>query len=140
MNKIVAIDFDGTCVTHLYSAENPEVVGLPIGSVEYLRKLSKHGVKIILYTMRSGDHLTAAVNWFESHQINLWGVNVNPEQHTWSKSPKVYAQLYVDDAALGCPLMKDQISDRPFVNWKIVGPRLMKWAGIKKERVKKSVK
>ena len=44
-----------------------------------------------------------------------------------SLSPKCYAQLYIDDAALGCPLIYDpEISDRPFVNWNEVEYELSK--------------
>lgn len=45
---IIAVDFDGTCVTH----EFPEV-GKDIGAVPVLRELVEKGHKIILYTMRS---------------------------------------------------------------------------------------
>ena len=56
--------------------------------------------------------------WFIDNHIPLHGVNVNPTQHTWTKSPKAYGQLYIDDAALGCPLIyNSEISDRPFVDW-----------------------
>ena len=65
--------------------------------------------------------LHEAVNWFiVTHDIPLFGVNENPEQ-TWSTSPKVYANLYIDDAVIGCPLAyNDDISDRPFVYWPAV--------------------
>ena len=135
-NLVVAVDFDGTCLTHVYSANNPDVIGMPINSVEWLKKLSDAGVKIILYTMRHDRHLLAAVMWFVENEIKLWGINENPDQHAWSASRKVYAQLYVDDAALGCPLTTSSISDRPYVNWSVVGPKLMKWAGIKMPRKK----
>ena len=45
---IIAVDFDGTCVTH----EFPKV-GKDIGAVPVLKKLIEKGHKIILYTMRS---------------------------------------------------------------------------------------
>ena len=125
----ICIDFDGTCVTH----EFPKV-GKDIGAVPVLKKLVEAGHNLILFTMRSdieevtsddygihkqaGEYLTDAVNWFIDNQIPLHGVNVNPTQHTWTKSPKAYGQLYIDDAALGCPLIYNpEISDRPFVDW-----------------------
>ena len=43
----IAVDFDGTCVTHAY----PDV-GKNIGAEIVLKKLSDKGHKIILYTMR----------------------------------------------------------------------------------------
>lgn len=43
---IIAVDFDGTCVTH----EFPKV-GRDIGAVPVLRKLVENGHKLILFTM-----------------------------------------------------------------------------------------
>jgi hypothetical protein len=38
----------------------------------------------------------------------------------------VYANLYIDDAALGCPTILDPaVSDRPFVDWTAVEYYLM---------------
>ena len=49
------------------------------------------------------------------------GSNINPTQKSWTDSPKVYANLYIDDAALGCPLTIDNdFSDRPYVDWKAI--------------------
>lgn len=45
---IIAVDFDGTCVTH----EFPRV-GAEIGAAEVLKELTDKGHKIILFTMRS---------------------------------------------------------------------------------------
>jgi len=126
---IICIDFDGTCVTH----EFPKI-GKDIGAVPVLKKIIESGHQIILFTMRSdldevtsddynihsvpGKYLTEAVNWFAENEIPLYGINTNPKQATWTKSPKAYGQLYIDDAAFGCPLLLDTaLSERPFVNW-----------------------
>lgn len=112
----IAVDFDGTCVTHEYPS-----VGKDIGAVPVLKKLTANGHKLILNTMRSGDELSDAVKWFEKNEISLYGINNNPSQKFWTDSPKVYAHIYIDDAALGCPLIFDHaISSRPFVNWVMV--------------------
>lgn len=130
-SKIIAVDFDGTCVTHEY----PEV-GVDIGAAEVLRALVNEGHKIILWTMRdhrlhwdvdgsqvdqiptARDYLQEAVDWFRQNNIALWGINENPEQ-SWSDSNKVHADLYIDDAALGCPLTGGH------VDWKTVASDLM---------------
>jgi len=129
---IIAIDFDGTCVTH----EFPKI-GKDIGAVPVLNELVKNGHQLILWTVRSdienpkseqkeivpngGMFLTDAVRWFEENGISLWGINKNPEQKTWSHSQKAYAHLYIDDAALGIPLIYNEtISDRPYVDWKTI--------------------
>ncbi len=111
---IVGVDFDGTVVTHSY----PEIgTELPYCQT-ILRQLVKQGAGIILFTMRSGETLEQAVEWFAKREIPLYGINQNPHQHTWTSSPKPYCHLYVDDAGLGCPLNYDEkISKRPFVDW-----------------------
>jgi len=122
----ICIDFDGTCVTHDF----PEV-GRDIGAVPVLEELIKNGHRLILFTMRSdvdnpmsddpnilnkpGKYLTDAVNWFKSHKIPLYGINTNPDQKCWTHSPKAYGQLYIDDAALGVPLVEDDKG--PYVDW-----------------------
>lgn len=128
---IIAVDFDGTCVTH----EFPEV-GKDIGAVPVLRELVEKGHKIILYTMRShpdknnqnktlsggiisNDTLQDAIDWFKENEIPLWGINENPKQKEWTSSPKIHANIYIDDAALGTPLRyaKDAGLYRPYVDW-----------------------
>jgi hypothetical protein len=116
---IIAIDFDGTCVTHEY----PEV-GEDIGAAPVIKKLVDKGHKIILFTMRSGESLDAAIAWFYEHDIPLFGVNRNPEQHTWTSSPKPYANIYIDDAALGAPLIRPKGGKRPYVHWNAVAELL----------------
>lgn len=112
----IAVDFDGTCVTHEYPR-----VGKDIGAVPVLKKLVDSGHHIILNTMRSGKELVDAVQWFADNDIPLYGANENPTQKEWTLSPKVYAHLYIDDAALGCPLRFDRaVSSRPFVDWEVV--------------------
>lgn len=110
---VIAVDFDGTCVEHNYPA-----IGMDVeGAVDVLRTLNKHGHLIILNTMRSGQRLEAAIRWFRDRKIELWAVNRNPEQEQWTSSPKVYADIYIDDSALGCPLIFLEGVRRPVVNW-----------------------
>jgi hypothetical protein len=133
---VIAIDFDGTCVSH----EFPKV-GNDIGAAPVLKRLVEKGHQLVLFTMRSdienpesqdynihtkgGLYLTEAMDWFKENDIPLYGIQSNPTQHKWTTSPKAYAQLYIDDAALGCPLMYDgAISERPFVDWKMVAMHL----------------
>ena len=121
-NLIICVDFDGTCVTHEYPN-----IGKEIGATEVLKQLTDKGHKLILFTMRSNRELQDAIYWFKERNIPLFGINENPKQYTWTSSPKPYANLYIDDAALGCPLKYDRmISDRPFVNWDIIKTNLNK--------------
>jgi hypothetical protein len=91
-DKIIAVDFDGTCVTHEYPK-----IGRFVGAQKVLKRLVDEGAKLILWTMRSNNkedlfnnYLTDAVEWFNENQIPLFGVNENPEQKTWTPPPKAY--------------------------------------------------
>lgn len=115
---IIAVDFDGTCVTHEYPN-----VGKNIGAEIVLKALTDEGHDLILYTMRDHpadnsvqDPLQEAIDWFSQNDIPLFGVNENPTQKSWTTSPKPYAHLYIDDAALGMPIVKLS-GRRPFVDW-----------------------
>ena len=110
----IAVDFDGTCVTHDYPN-----VGKDIGAIPVLQALDRNGHQLILNTMRSGKELEDAKDWFVFNSVWLYGANENPTQKRWTNSPKVYAHLYIDDAALGCPLKYDpNFHSRAYVDWK----------------------
>jgi len=115
----IAIDFDGTCVRHEYPN-----VGSDIGAIPVLKRLVQEGHNLILFTMRSGSELTDAVKWFLVNDIKLYGIQYNPTQAQWTCSNKCYAQLYIDDAALGAPLRLDKDPDiewsRPYIDWQSV--------------------
>ena len=59
------------------------------------------GHKLILLTMRSEKYLQDAVDF--CMERSNWAVN-NPREMPRTSSPKVYAQLYIDDMALGVPM------------------------------------
>jgi len=136
---IIAIDFDGTIVEHRFPG-----VGKPIpGAFDYMRKFQELNAKLILYTMRSDSPdkkrmvLTAAIEFCESHGIKFWAHNINPDQHYWTESPKPYANVYIDDAAFGCPLVYDPVYGyRPYVDWSIVGPAIVERLEAEQERAK----
>lgn len=125
----VCVDFDGTCVTHSF----PDI-GEDIGAAPVLKRLVEKGHKLILFTMRSnmlspltlddssitpdydGNYLNQAIQWFNKNGIPLWGIQTNPTQKQWTESPKAYGHLYIDDAALGCPLIHPSVG-RPYADW-----------------------
>lgn len=116
----IAIDFDGTCVTHEYP-----YLGTDIGAVPVLKELVEAGHRLILYTMRSDKLEKVAVDWFREKGIPLYAINTNPEQKRWTKSTKLYADLYIDDNALGCPLKTSPNTVRPYVDWEKVREMLV---------------
>ena len=85
-NALIAVDFDGTVVTHAY----PEI-GDDAGAVAVLKELTDNGCRLILYTMRSGALLDKAVKWFRDREIPLYAINENPSQQRWTSSPKIHA-------------------------------------------------
>ena len=117
---IIALDFDGTVVTHAY----PEV-GEDIGAVAVLKELVAQEDKLILWTMRSGTLLEDAVAWFKKHDIPLWGINENPTQKEWTESPKLHADLLIDDSALGCPTCFLDGERRPAADWRRIREMLV---------------
>ena len=119
---VICVDFDGVCCEHKF----PDI-GKDIGAFPWLKKFQEMGAKLILYTMRSdsekaGPVLSEAVEHCRKNGIEFYGVNNNPTQHLWSASPKVYGKLYIDDAALGCPLTREGFAD-----WSKIGPKVEKW-------------
>lgn len=76
---VIAVDFDGTCVTHEFP------------------KIGNEGVRLV-------DTLQEAIDWFRKNEIPLYGVNENPTQHNWTSSKKIFAHIYIVDSALGIPL------------------------------------
>lgn len=117
---IIAVDFDGTCVSHEYPK-----IGRDIGAVPVLQELFNRGHQLILWTMRDGPELKDAVKWFEKNKIVLFGINKHPTQHKWTETPKCSANLYIDDLNLGCPLKREFINERPFVDWIAVRQQLI---------------
>lgn len=121
---IIAIDFDGTIVKHQY----PEI-GEPIfGAIDTIKALQRNGHDIFLWTMRGNnkmynrrDLLFDAVNYLRDNGIELCGVNNSPAQFSTSK--KQYAHIYIDDAALGCPVIKNP-NERPYANWEEIAKLL----------------
>ena len=117
----ICVDFDGTIVDHQY----PEI-GKPVPyALESLKRLSDQGANLILFTMRSDEKkkralLTEAVNYLKVNGITLFAVNENPTQKSWTKSPKAYGHFYIDDAAVGCPLIHPKGFVKPCVDWKKV--------------------
>lgn len=101
---IIAVDFDGTLVRHDF----PRIGEEAPNAFKVLRKLQADGHRIILLTMRSdrddGNYLQDAIDFCADRGVRFWAVNDNPDQHSWTSSPKVYAQLYIDDMALGIPM------------------------------------
>jgi hypothetical protein len=108
----IGIDFDGTIVKHNYPLIGEDVPW----AFAVIGELMMKGHKLILHTMRGGKELDAAVKHIKAHGIKLFGINENKHQSDWTDSKKVWAEIYIDDAALGCPLTSD-LDGNVFVDW-----------------------
>ena len=117
----IAIDFDGTVVTHAY----PEI-GEDAGAAPVLKELTDNGCRLILYSMRHGKLLDRAVEWFRVRGIPLYAVNENPSQKRWTSSPKIHADLYIDDCNLGCPLRFVDGEKHPVADWAKIREQLVR--------------
>ena len=103
-NALIAVDFDGTVVTHAY----PEI-GDDAGAVAVLKELTDKAVK-----------------WFRDREIPLYAINENPSQQRWTSSPKIHADLYIDDSNLGCPIRFVDGVKRPVADWTKIREQLVR--------------
>lgn len=127
---IIAVDFEGTCVSKDYPKMGKTIKGAP----STLKKLVKKGHKIILYTLRShldrnketyevikSDTLQEAIDWFKKRNIPLYALTKKDGQS------KLSADIYIDDKSLGVPL---KLQDSKLcVDWKKVR-KILKQRGI----------
>lgn len=121
----IAVDFDGTIVKHRFPYIGEEVPE----AFQWLKRFQHMGAELFLWTVRGPDHqqfgdgLTDAVEFCRSKGIEFAGINHNPNCAIKTGSPKIHADVFIDDAALGCPLVT-RIGEPPYVDWTRVGPRV----------------
>lgn len=96
---IIAVDFDGTIVEDAF----PKVGKARIFAFETLKRLQQDGHRLILWTYRSGIKLDEAVRFCEDNGIIFYAVNKSfpEEQFDYTKSRKIYADLFIDDRNIG---------------------------------------
>lgn len=123
--SILAIDFDGTLVDHRFPK-----IGTPApGAFDWLKRFQAMDALLILLTMRSDDPqvgrmvLSEAVEFCKAQGVTFRWVNDNAEQGIWTSSRKVYAHHYIDDAAIGTPLIRPAGFESDCVDWSVVGPK-----------------
>ena len=107
--KIISVDFDHTLTV---DGEFPNIGRPNTRLIQYLINCRKHGIKVILNTMREGKILEQAVEWCKAQKLEFDAVNDNlPEmQMLYGNNPrKIAATWYIDDhnavvKGLGMPL------------------------------------
>lgn len=97
---IIAVDFDGTIVEHAY----PQI-GKPIPfAIETLLQIQKEGHRLILWTVRRGQLLQAAVDYCAERGLYFFAENENYRGETVEReeySRKLKSDLFIDDRNLG---------------------------------------
>ncbi|MCL1867338.1 MAG: hypothetical protein FWF72_00075 [Paludibacter sp.] len=96
----IAVDFDGTIVTHEYPRIGKEI---PFACAT-LKKLTDDGHRLILWSVREGAMLQDAVDFCKSKGVEFYAVNSNyPEQLPAGEMQprKLMVDLFIDDRNLG---------------------------------------
>lgn len=97
----IAVDFDGTIVTHEYPNIGKEI---PF-AVQTLKMLQDDGHKLILWTVREGDLLRDAIQWCREKGLEFYAANKDypeeEEQHNNHYSRKLKADIWIDDRNIG---------------------------------------
>lgn len=97
---IIAVDFDGTIVEHMYPQIGNE---LPFATTT-IRKLIEEQHQVVLWTVRKGKLLEEAVNWCKERGVEFYAVNKNfPEEVVEGNQGfcKINADIFIDDRNLG---------------------------------------
>jgi len=99
LQKIIAVDFDGTIVENAY----PKIGKPLLFAFETLKKLQEEGFVLILWTYRSGLHLEEAVAFCKKNGLEFYAVNNSyPEEvYTDTISRKIQADIFIDDRNIG---------------------------------------
>lgn len=94
--KIIAIDFDGTITEH---SPYPITGKIRFGAIEVIKKLQEKYI-CCLWTCREGEDLLQAIRILKDCGITFEYVNTSPR----TTSRKIYADMYIDDKALGAEI------------------------------------
>lgn len=97
---IIAVDFDGTLCINKY----PEIGAPQPGAVKVMKELHDQGHYLIIWTCRTGKLLLEAINWLLGQGIPFDRINdhcPNNVAKYGDGGPKIYADVYIDDKALG---------------------------------------
>jgi len=97
---IIAVDFDGTIVTHEFPKIGKEIP-FAIDTLKRIQNEFQH--RLILWTVREGAELEAAVEYCRNKGLEFYAVNNNyPEESEAVVEPrKLAVDLFIDDRNLG---------------------------------------
>lgn len=97
----IAVDFDGTIVTHEYPQIGKEI---PF-AIQTLKMLQQDGHKLILWSVRKDELLEDAVRWCRERGLEFYAVNKEyPEEEMQNNifySRKLKVDIWIDDRNVG---------------------------------------
>lgn len=97
----IAVDFDGTIVTHEYPKIGREI---PF-AIETLKMLIRDQHRLILWSVREGELLQEAVDWCKERGVEFWAVNKDYPEESYENnnhfSRKLKADYFIDDRNIG---------------------------------------
>lgn len=103
MNKILAVDFDGTLVENKF----PEIGKVNVECVEFVLHAQKRGWKVILHTCREDrperGYLSEAEAAMRDVGLEFDAINENPWVGGWWTgigTRKIFAHIYLDDRGM----------------------------------------
>lgn len=97
---IIAVDFDGTIVEHMYPEIGKEI---PF-AVSTLKAIAKEGHTLILWSCREDKLLDDAVQWCSSRGLEFYAVNRDSPDASYRPTGggrKLRADLFIDDRNVG---------------------------------------
>lgn len=96
----IAVDFDGTIVTHEYPKIGREI---PFAIDTLKRIQNDFQVCLVMWTVREGKELQEAVDFCKDRGLEFYAINNNyPEEKSSDQQPrKLKADLFIDDRNLG---------------------------------------
>ncbi|MCQ2227178.1 MAG: hypothetical protein MJZ01_04610 [Bacteroidales bacterium] len=99
MDKIIAVDFDGTIVENRY----PQMGRERAFAFQTLRELQHKGYLLVLWTCRVGSLLDDAVELCKKNGVEFYAVNsaYPGEVLDGNASRKIDADIYIDDRNFG---------------------------------------
>lgn len=100
--KIIAVDFDGTIATNKF----PDIGEPILSTLSRLKEEREKGARLILWTCRRAERLTAAVEWCAEQGIRFDAVNENLPgviESFGGDTRKIFANEYWDDRAVRMP-------------------------------------
>lgn len=120
---IIAVDFDGTIVTHEYPKIGKEIP-FAIDTLKRIQNDFQH--RLILWTVREGAELEAAVEYCRNKGLEFYAINNNypEESNATFEARKLTVDLFIDDRNLGglpdwgviYQMIKSQKYFEPFTN------------------------